>query len=413
MKPVIAYLAPEIPALSATFVYHEILALRDKGFAVLPVSVHPPAARATEPEAAALAEETVQLYPLGVWSFLAAAAACKMLHPLRYFSAACLLLGDMARLGFFSRASAGLLYRFLAGARLARILERHGCRHLHVHFAHVPTDIAMYGAKLAGITYSFTSHANDLFERGWLLKEKVARSARAMTISEYNRRFLVSQGAERAKIEIVRCGVDSSRFRGTVDRSGTDSPPFIGSLGRLVEKKGFDTLIRAAGILRRQGRQFRLEIAGDGPLFGELQALAEQEGVTENVTFLGPVSNDRVPAWLAGLDLFVLACRVDANGDMDGIPVALMESMAAGVPVVSTTVSAIPELIEDGVSGLLAPPADAAAVAERIGLLLDDRELRSRCSAGGRQKIGQEFSEEANAKKLAQLFKSILTRSQT
>jgi len=410
MKQCIAYLAPEIPALSATFVYHEILALREKGFDVLPVSVHSPASPATEECARALAAETIQLYPQGTASFLAAAVYFKLRHPLRYLSAACMLLGDMAKIGFFSRAAAGLIYRFLAGARLARILETHGCRHLHVHFAHVPTDIAMYAALLANITFSFTSHANDLFERGWLLKEKVARSAQAMTISEYNRRFLKSQGADGTKIAIVRCGVDIRRFDGRI----TGLPKHvavIGSLGRLVEKKGFDTLIAAAGILSRSGIQFRIEIAGNGPQKAELLKQAGQEGVADRITFLGPVANDTVPEWLSGLNQFVLACRVDSNGDMDGIPVALMESMAAGIPVVSTTVSAIPELIETETSGLIVPPADPQALADAICRLLDSTDIRSRCIAGGRRKVAEEFSEEVNADKLSQLFKFILSGS--
>lgn len=407
MNPRIAYLAPEIPALSATFVYHEILAVRARGVSVLPVSVHHPAWPAAEECARELAAETVRLYPMGAASFLAAAVAGMLLHPLRYTSTAGMLLKDMAALGFFSRPAAGLFYRFLAAARLARVLEDHGCCHLHAHFAHVPTDIAMYAARLAGITFSFTSHANDLFERGWLLKEKVTRAVRAITISGYNRRFLASRGADSGKITIVRCGVDTARFERLPGRTGRDDAPVIGSLGRLVEKKGFDILIAAAGILARQGAAFRVEIAGSGELEAELRALAEREGVADRVAFLGPLANDCVPAWLSGLDIFALACRRDSNGDMDGIPVALMEAMAAGVPVASTTVSAIPELIEDGVSGLLAPPGDVPSFAAALARLLEDRELRGRCASGGGLKVAEEFSEEVNAEKLAQLFKSI------
>ena len=403
----IAYLAPEIPALSATFVYHEILAVKESGIDVLPVSVHRPAAPATEECARLLAERTILLYEEGLGAFLAASLTCKLLHPLRYLAAASLLLSDMRRLGFFSRAAAGLVYRFLAATRLARILEQNGCCHLHAHFAHVPTDIAMYAAKLAGITFSFTSHANDLFERGWLLPEKVARSAKAMTISEFNRRFLVSRGADERNIAIIRCGVDNSRF-GAKDMKVLSCVPVIGSLGRLVEKKGFDTLLQAAGIMARKGVEFRIEIAGNGPLENELKELAEREGISERITFLGPMANDRVPEWLSRLDLFVLACRIDSNGDMDGIPVALMEAMAAGVPVVSTSVSAIPELVIGGTTGLLAPPASPDAIADAAARLLEDEELRSRCIAGARRMVAGEFSEQENAKKISELFKSIL-----
>ena len=410
MKQRIAYLAPEIPALSATFVYHEILALREKGFRVLPISVHPPASPAGEAAARALAGETVLLYPRGGASFLAAALRCALRHPLRTLSALGMLLRDLASVGAFNRCAAGLCYRFLAAARLAAILEDGGCRHLHVHFAHVPTDIAMYAARLSGIGFSFTSHANDLFERGWLLKEKVSRAVRAITISEYNRRFLIALGADGAKIDVVRCGVEGGRFP-LAPKKAPDGVPVIGSLGRLVEKKGFDTLIRAAGVLSRRGRLFRIEIAGDGPLKEELMRQTGEEGVTPLVAFLGPLANDKVPGWLAGLDQFALACRVDANGDRDGIPVALMEPMAAGVPVISTTVSAIPELIEDGVSGLIVPPADPGALADAICRFLDSSELRSRCISGGSKVVAGEFSEAANAERLSQLFKSILSGS--
>ena len=404
MKAPIAYLAPEIPALSATFVYHEILALQKRGIRIVPISVLTPAVPACEQEARQLAQETIHLYASGVVSFVAALATCALLSPIRTAAALQLLIADIISVGLFSRSAAGLVYRFLAAARLARILEQYRCCHLHAHFAHVPTDIAMYAARLAGIGFSFTSHANDLFERGWLLKEKVERSLAAVTISNFNRLFLERRGARPDRIKIIRCGVDkvlSSAIR--VDSVA----PRIASLGRLVEKKGFDTLLLAAAILVRRGRIFTLEIAGSGPLQQELQECARREGLDEIVTFSGAIANDKVPEWLATIDLFVMACKQDKNGDMDGIPVVLMEAMAAGVPVISTTVSAIPELIQHGESGLLAPPDDAAAVAAQIERMLDDTELRQRCIAGGLTMTGGEFSQELNIDRLARLFASL------
>ena len=152
-----------------------------------------------------------------------------------------------------------------------------------------------------------------------------------------------------------------------------------------------------------------MEIIGDGPLLAELQAEAERLGLPDNVAFLGPVANDLVPAWLGGLDLFVLACRMDSNGDMDGIPVALMEAMAAGVPVISTTVSAIPELIEPGISGLSVPPAEPRLLADAIRNMLVSDDLRRCCSAGGKLKIAAEFSQQGNIHRLSQLFTSLVS----
>jgi colanic acid/amylovoran biosynthesis glycosyltransferase len=404
MKPAIVYLAPEIPALSATFVYHEILALRKRGFHILPVSVLVPTAAALEQEALDMEKETIHLYALGMPSFLAALLTIAFSYPGRIASALRLLIADISSVGLFTRSAAGLSYRFLAAARLARIINKNNCIHLHAHFAHVPTDIAMYAARLAGIGFSFTSHANDLFERGWLLREKVERSLAAVTISHFNQLFLERIGANSAKISIIRCGVEPTGCRLHDERRECNTIPRIGSLGRLVEKKGFDTLLLAAGMLARQGREFTLEIAGSGPLMEEFRACAGSEGLGEMVKFLGPIANDKVPEWLSRIDLFVLACKQDKNGDMDGIPVVLMEAMAADVPVISTTISAIHELIQDGVSGLLVEPGDVVALAASIERMLDDAQLRRRCISGGRTMTDGEFSEKLNIDRLAELF---------
>ena len=404
MKPAIVYLAPEIPALSATFVYHEILALRKRGFHILPVSVLVPTAAALEQEALDMEKETIHLYALGMPSFLAALLTIAFSYPGRTASALRLLIADISSVGLFTRSAAGLSYRFLAAARLARIINKNNCIHLHAHFAHVPTDIAMYAARLAGIGFSFTSHANDLFERGWLLREKVERSLVAVTISHFNQLFLEHNGANSAKISIIRCGVESASCRLYGERRDCYTVPRIGSLGRLVEKKGFDTLLLAAGMLARQGREFTLEIAGSGPLLEELHACAEREGLGGIVKFYGPIANDKVPEWLSRIDLFVLACKQDKNGDMDGIPVVLMEAMAADVPVISTTISAIHELIQDGVSGLLVEPGDVVALAASIERMLDDAQLRRHCISGGRTMTDSEFSEKLNIDRLAELF---------
>lgn len=404
MKNVIAYIAPEIPAISATFVTHEILALQQRGFTIVPISVLTPAAPAMDADALCLKSETIYLYKFGMSSFLSALMAQLYHHPVRTASALGMWLSDISNIGLLTRNAAGLTYRFLAAARLARILEKNACRHLHAHFAHVPTDIAMYAAAMAGIGFSFTSHANDLFERGWLLPEKVERSAAAVTISEFNRRFLENLGAVSDKIHVIRCGV--IRHPSPEQRPAAPSPR-IGSLGRLVEKKGFEVLIQAAGILARQGRDFILEIAGSGPMQDELQQCAEREKLGSRIHFIGPIPNDRVPEWLSGLDIFVLACKPDQNGDMDGIPVVLMEAMAADIPVISTTISAVPELIHNGESGLLAKPGNANDLASRIISMLDNPELRQRCIAGGQIMTEGEFSESRNIERIVHLFSHI------
>lgn len=396
-------MAPEIPALSATFVYNEILALQERGYEVIPISVHLPASMALESRVEALRVSTHYLYGKGLANFILAAFSQLFTSPLNFFRTIGIALHDASIVGLSSWTGLGLLYRFLAACRVACILREKNCRHLHAHFAHVPTDIAMYAASLVGIPFSFTSHANDLFERGYLLTEKITRSAFAVTISEFNRDFMVAKGGQRSKIHIVRCGVDSTQFSPAPPRPV--SPPYlIGTIGRMVEKKGFDTLLYAATLLQKRGVDFRFTIAGGGPLENELRATADKLGLCGIIDFPGPMANEQVLPWLRTLDLFVLPCQQDGKGDMDGIPVVLMEAMASGIPVVSTSISGLPELIAHGYEGLLVEPRSPGALVAAITNLLSNNELRTSFSKNARIKVMNEFDVEVNINRFIKLI---------
>lgn len=399
----IAYLAPEIPALSATFVYNEILALQERGYEVVSISVHVPASMALESRAEALRVATHYLYRKGLANFILAAFSQLCAAPRNFFRTINTALHDAATVGLCSRTALGLLYRFLAACRVASILRQESCLHLHAHFAHVPTDIAMYAASLGGVSFSFTAHANDLFERVYLLSEKIDRSAFAATISEFNRDYMVAKEGNREKIHVVRCGIDSAQFSPAPPRPV--SPPYlIGTIGRMVEKKGFDILLQAAALLQGDGVDFRLTIAGSGPLEHDLRATTELLGLTSRVEFPGTMANEQVPTWLRSLDLFVLPCQQDANGDMDGIPVVLMEAMASGIPVVSSRISGLPELISHGDEGLLVEPQAPEALAAAITQLLFNDELRVSFSRNGRLKIMRYFDAKVNIDRLIRIL---------
>ena len=404
----IAYLAPEIPATSATFVYAEIVELQSRGIAVFPFSVHRPEHAATDPEAS-LVRGTRYLYERGLARLVRTVAGSLLLRPLALLRALGWAVHDCARTGLLSMTAAKLLYQFLVANSLAMDLGRLNTQHLHIHFAHVPTQIGMYAAAIAGIPFTFTAHANDLFERGILLREKALRAAKAITISNYNVRYLADLGVPREKLAVVRCGVPalSTTQFARKPRSGAAR---IGSLGRLVEKKGMDDLLRACAILADRGVGFELEIAGYGPLENELKRLATKLGIEERVSFLGALRHDRVSEWLRSLDVFALAARRDRNGDTDGIPVVLMEAMAEGIPTVSTRIGGIPELIEDGVSGLLSGSGEPEAFAENLLRLIKSEKDRNRLANGGRKQIEQEFSREQNAERLLRVFQEIHER---
>ena len=172
----------------------------------------------------------------------------------------------------------------------------------------------------------------------------------------------------------------------------------------MVEKKGVETLLHAAALLQKRGVDFRLSITGGGKLENELCTTADQLGLAEIVDFPGPMVNEQVPLWLRSLDLFVLPCQQDSNGDMDGIPVVLMEAMASGIPVISTRISGVPELIAHGQDGLLVEPRSEAALANAITQLLSSDELRASFSRNGRLKVIREFDTEVNIRRLIKLL---------
>ena len=402
----IAYLAPEIPALSATFVYNEILELNKQGVEVKPFSVHRPAHIASEALLATLKKAVFHLYETPKAQVALDNAYMLFRHPLGYLKATSSVIGDIFRQGVISRSAFGLGYRFFYAATLAKQLRQADIQHLHVHFAHIPTDIAMYAAPMAGIGFSVQAHANDLFERGWLLKQKVSRSTFFATISEFNQRFLENLQADSSKIKIVRCGVDKS-WQPPVKPARTNTVFTIGTVGRLVEKKGIDTLIDAVAELLQHGHKICLKIAGSGPLELELKEQVAARGLTaDSVQFLGALPHDEVAGFISSLDVFVLPCKKDSNGDMDGIPVVLMEAMLCEVPVISTELSGIPELVVNDVSGLTVKPGDVAGLSQAISKLINTEDIRQRLVSGGVQRVKSEFMLNENVSKLLRLIQS-------
>ncbi|MBN47214.1 MULTISPECIES: glycosyltransferase [unclassified Methylophaga] len=402
----IAYLAPEIPALSATFVYNEILELGKQGVYVKPFSVHRPIHIAAETSLSELKNEVFHLYETSKRQVLLDNLAMLATNAVGYLKAIGRLSVDVIRQGLISRSAFGLGYRFFYAATLAKQLKQARIQHLHVHFAHIPTDIAMYAAPIAGIEFSVQAHANDLFERGWLLKQKVERSAFFATISNFNQQFLDNFQADSNKIKIVRCGVDQS-WQPPVKSSQKNDIFTIGTVGRLVEKKGIDTLISAIAGLIKDGRKVSLKIAGNGPLEMALKDQVASLALTEeSVQFVGALPHDQVAKFISGLDVFVLPCKKDSNGDMDGIPVVLMEAMLCEVPVISTELSGIPELVINNLSGLTVPPENDIELSKAIVQIMDSSDTRLRIISGGKQRVEDEFLLNKNVARLLKLIQS-------
>lgn len=402
----IAYLAPDIPGKSSTFVYNEIFAIENSGISVSPFSVHAPPKPDTTDRLKRLYDRVVIVYDRDwINSFY---SHCFMLkkNALGYARAVKYLISDVIKLAPNPKLALGMVFRFYMAAKVAKKLIESDSQHLHIHFAHVPADIGMYAAYMAGIPFSVTAHANDIYQRGYLLKEKTERAKFIATISRFNLAFFEQDRAPLDKLHIVRCGVDSSQFSDITQKSRISSPVKFGFLGRLVEKKGVAVLIDACQVLKQRGYQFNVEIVGDGPLMPELQDRARTKGI-ENITFVGALEHRDVFPWMEGLDAFVMPCVKDAQGDMDGIPVVLMEAMLKGIPVISTEISGVPELVQNTVTGLLAETENEESLADSMEkLITEDASSRVQRLSAAYDLVCTEYDQHANANKLMELMAS-------
>jgi glycosyltransferase involved in cell wall biosynthesis len=270
-------------------------------------------------------------------------------------------------------------------------LAADGIAHLHAHFLHTPAAIAFIAKKISGQRYSLSGHAKDIYtSRPQSLRLRCSGAEFVTTCTAANERHLVHEvGLRASHVHLCRHGVDVERFSAA---TGPRRRGRIVSVGRLVPKKGHDVLIRACGELGRRGIDFDLRIVGAGPLRDELLAIARDEGIAGRLELTGALSQDEVIRELGRAELFALSPSVMPDGDRDGIPNVLMEAMAAGVPVVASAVSGIPELLIDRVNARLVDPGRPDLLADVLGELLSDGEQRVRLSDAGREFATRECS---------------------
>lgn len=288
-------------------------------------------------------------------------------------------------------------------------LQRQGLRHIHAHFAGMAARTAYWIREFFGIPYSFTAHANDIFaprDFAVSLPKLMVGAAAIVTVSDYAARLLKDRFPEiSAKVHRVYNGVDLSRFHAT--DPGTGIPAII-SIGRLIEKKGFADLISACALLsssRRRG--FACEIIGEGPLEEALRAQIAGAGLEGQVRLTGPQTQAQVALRLAHATIFALPCTREADGGMDNLPTVIMEAMAAGLPVISTPLAGVPEMVEPDVNGELVPERDPAAICAAMERLVSDPARARRLGDRGRQIAREKFSIETSARELQEIFASI------
>jgi glycosyltransferase involved in cell wall biosynthesis len=369
----IAYITSRFPKLSETFVFREINALNQQGAEVSCFSIHRPTQEPLPSEAQHFLKTTTYLWPPSPARFLFGVLRIAATRPREFFGTLKLFLQRAPR--HLSGVKRFTLH-FLEGAYLAHLCEQRQIEYIHAHFANGPSSVAMAANALTGIPFGFTCHAQDIFADPLMLDLKIKKARIPQTISQYNRDYIVKNFPleNAAKLKVHRVAVDLDQFRPSRAQHMNNDSPVILAVGRLVRKKGFIHLIRACEILAQRGVNFRCWIIGEGPERAALQAAISASKLEEKVCLLG--AQTEIKKYLQRADVFIMPCVLDESGDRDGIPTTLMEAMAMRVPVISTNISGIPELIQHEKTGLLVPPADAETLAQAICRLIVDERLR-------------------------------------
>jgi colanic acid/amylovoran biosynthesis glycosyltransferase len=398
----IAYLVSRFPSVSETFVLRELDAVAAApDVEVLLHSLFPAQDESIVHPAAQPWSE--RLWRAGAGEGAAALAWWLLRRPGRTLAVVAAVATAYARV---PRVLPRALATIPLAAAHARRLQAERVEHVHAHFATYPALAAWIAWRLTGVRYSFTAHAHDLFIHQAMLARKAADAAFVVAISRYNERFLLARGGRHPpRVHVVHCGVHPDRFAFRVRRPEPGRAPVIACVAALRPPKGHAVLMRALAGAPAPLADARLELVGDGPLRAELETLAQTLGIAGRVRFNGSLPEDAVAALLAGADLFVLPSLIAADGDMEGVPVALMEALAAGLPAVATRQSGVPELIRDGVSGHLAEPGDAASLRTAMLEALDEADPEARARAG-RELVEREFDQLRSARRLLELFRA-------
>jgi len=391
----VAYVLKRYPRLSETFIVNEVRALERLGAQLELFSLLPPE---PPPHHPAVADVTAPLHSLPVrwWRRYAVLARA---HFSAIVSSPLMYGGALWRGLLWSISELAPIYvwtQFMRAGFVARTCREAGVRQIHGHFANAPAEVAHFASLMSGIPFSVTAHAKDLYlTPKRVLRRHIQGAVFIATCTGYNARYLrtVIGPEHRHKIQLVYHGIDLSTFADVRTPQGVDSKPpyFLLSVGRLVPKKGHDDLIAACAILRDAQHDFRCMIVGAGPEHEALQGLIDRLDLGSRVTLAGPMTHAKLVTLYRQADLFALAPRIAENGDRDGIPNVIAEAMASGVPVVSTNVSGIPELVRDRQTGLLVPPGDPRALARAIVQLLLDPHRSARLARTARALMEQEF----------------------
>ncbi len=397
--PKVAYVLVWFPKASETFVFREVCELRKLGMAVEVVTLYGPLNKDLD---AAMTDYAGPVTRLGLKK------APEMLRDLLWWlrrrprtSLRC--LASMFRRWRSWETAGEALISIFCGFSFARMFLARGIEHIHADWANGPATAAWTASRLSGLPFSFTGRAGDIFPPDGALREKARDCCAIRTDVARNVPYLVEQAQVAAdKVQLIHAALALD-----VDQSAAPQlvPPYtLLAVGRFVPKKGYDVLLKALNLLRKQGIDATLTLAGSGPEERRLKKLCQELALTDAVRFPGFAPHNAVPDLLRQADCFVMSSRVSPTGDRDGIPNVILEAMAHGLPVVGTDVSGIGEVVQDNVTGVLAAADDPQALAQGIAKLLQDKERALALARAGQQLVQERFDPQARARDLAELY---------
>lgn len=405
--PVLGMILKGYPRISETFISNEIRLLEKLGFNLHLFSMRNPRENFTHESVRKiragvdyLPETLIKPLPRLLYHNLILASK----KPAAYAAA----IKTAGRRFLRTHKSATIKHLFQAGYLANRLLPASGVTHLHAHFAHSPTSVAMFTSQLTGLPFSFTAHAVDIYTSDpRQLREKIALSRFVVTCTEYNRRYLLKiAGSRKTPIHRNYHGIDLGLFSNNGPKREDPGQPYqLLTIARLTAKKGLPTVLRAIKLLTDKGLSINHVLIGDGADRDKILALINELDLSAVTRWLGTRPHHEVLAYYRHSDLFVLGCEVASNGDRDGIPNVLLESMAMGIPVVATDISALPELVENEATGLLVPPRQPDKLAEAMHRMLTDRELRHRIIPAARQTVVKNFDNRRLVRDLAEIHR--------
>lgn len=405
--PTLGYILKGYPRISETFISNEILQLEKLGFNMHLFPMRQPRenfCHASVKEIKAkvsylpteLSDNFLQLLVPNILLFVK--------HPNRYRKAL-----QLAARGDSSNKRATLKHLLQAGFMTYHHLTGNSpVVHLHGHFAHSPTSVTRFASVLSGLPFSFTAHAKDIYtSKKEKLRKRIEEAEFVVTCTKHNQQYLEEvRGDATTPIHCIYHGIDLSLFQNESNAVSKGSTHQIFTVARLTAKKGLPTIYKALQVLKKRGVQFTHTLIGDGDDRDTILQLIDDLDLATECTWLGTLTHEEVLKQFKASDLFVLGCEIAENGDRDGIPNVLVESLAMGVPAVSTRISAIPEILINEKTGLTVPPKNPEALADAMQRLLTDEILRAQLITEGKDLVNNNFDNTIWIKKLAQVYRT-------